>query len=54
MLAVLKLLRRRYPADQRIHPILDNFSPHRKAEVLRYCREHNIRLIVSFRQACMK
>lgn len=45
MLAVLKLLRRRYPADQRIHLILDNFSPHRTAEVLRYCHEHNIHLI---------
>lgn len=45
MLAVLKFLRQRYPADQRIDLILDNFSPHHKAKVLRYCRSHNIHLI---------
>lgn len=45
MLAILKLLRRHYPAGQRIHPIPDNFSPHRTAEVLGCGREHNIRLI---------
>lgn len=45
MLAVLKLLRRRYPDDQRIHLILDNFAPHRKTEVRRYCRRNNIHLI---------
>ncbi len=45
MLAVLKLLRRRYPVDQRIHLILDNFAPHGKNKVLRYCRLNNIHLI---------
>lgn len=44
-LGVLKLLRKKYPRDQRIHLILDNFSPHRKEAVLRYCRQHNIHLI---------
>jgi len=44
-LAVLKLLRKKYPKDQRIHLILDNFSPHRKEKVLRYCRKNNIHLI---------
>ncbi len=45
LLTVLKLLRRRYPLDQRIHLILDNFAPHGKAEVRRYCRWNNIHLI---------
>jgi len=44
-LGVLKLLRKKYPAHQRIHLILDNFSPHRTAEVLAYCRRNNIHLI---------
>ena len=44
-LACLKLLRKKYPEDQRIHLILDNFSPHRKDKVFRYCRQNNIHLI---------
>jgi transposase len=44
-LAVSKLLRRRYPVDQRIHLILEDFSSHRKAEVLRYCQHDNSHLI---------
>jgi len=34
-----------YPKKRRIHLILDNFSPHRKAKVLKYCRQNNIHLI---------
>jgi len=45
VLNVLKLLRNRYPEDQRIHLILDNFSPHRKLKVLRFCHRHNIHMI---------
>lgn len=44
-LDVLRRLRKRYPPKQRIHLILDNFSPHRKGEVRRWCRRHNIHLI---------
>ena len=44
-LGVLELLRKKYPKNQRIHLILDNFSPHRKAKVLWYCRRNNIHLI---------
>ena len=44
-LNVLKLLRNRYPKQQRIHLILDNFSPHRKKVVLRFCRRNNIHMI---------
>jgi len=41
----LRLLRKRYPKNQRIHLILDNFSPHRKLKVLRFCRQNNIHMI---------
>lgn len=41
-LGALKRLRRQYPWQQRIHLILDNFSPHRKQAVLDYCRKNNI------------
>ena len=34
-----------HPMDQRIHLIVDNFSPHGKAEVRRWCRENNVHLI---------
>jgi len=44
-LEALKLLRKRYPKKQRIHLILDNFSPHRKLKVLRFCRQNNIHMI---------
>jgi transposase len=42
---VLKLLRRKYPKKQRIHLILDNFSPHRKLKVIKFCRRNNIHMI---------
>lgn len=44
-LEALRLLRQRYPTEQRIHLILDNFSPHRKEKVQRWCQNHNIHLI---------
>ena len=44
-MGVLKLLRKRYPMEQRIHLILDNFSPHHKEQVKQYCRQNNIHLI---------
>jgi len=45
VLEALRFLRKRYPKKQRIHLILDNFSPHRKEKVLLYCRKNNIHLI---------
>lgn len=44
-LDVLKKLRKRYGPEQRIHLILDNFSPHRTLKVRRWCRKNNIHLI---------
>ena len=45
VLEVLKRMRRRYPAQQRIHLILDNFSPHGTKDVRRWCRHKNVHLI---------
>lgn len=44
-LDALKRMRRRYPPEQRIHLILDNFSPHGTPEVQRWCAENNVHLI---------
>ena len=45
VLEVLKRMRRRYPPAQRIHLILDNFSPHKTSVVRKWCRENNVYLI---------
>ena len=45
VLEVLKKMRRRYPMDQRIHLILDNFSPHGTQKVRTWCRRNNVHLI---------
>ena len=44
-LDVLRHLRRRYPMRQRIHLILDNFSPHGTPEVRRWCCQNNVHVI---------
>jgi len=41
-LRVLQRLRAMYPVKERIYIILDNFSPHRRAEVRRWARKNNI------------
>lgn len=45
ILGVLKLLRKRYPAEQRIHLILDNLSAHGTPDVRRWCRDNNIHFV---------
>lgn len=45
VLDVLKRLRQKYPIGQRIHLILDNFSPHGTPAVKRWCRLNNVHLI---------
>ncbi len=42
-LAFLKWIRRRYPSQQVLHVVLDNYSPHLKAEVREWAAIHNIR-----------
>ena len=41
----LKIIRRRYLHERRLIIILDNFSPHKKKEVFRWCRQNSIWLI---------
>ena len=45
VLEVLKKMRRQYPADPRIHLILDNDSPHGTAAVRRWCEQNNVHMI---------
>ncbi len=45
VLEVLKKMRRRYPADQRVHLILDNYSPHGTPAVRRWCEQNNVHMI---------
>lgn len=45
VLEVLKKMRRRYQIDQRIHLILDNFSPHGTPVVRHWCKRNNVHLI---------
>jgi len=42
-LSLLKWVRRRYPAGQALHIVLDNYGSHLKAEVLLWAATHNIR-----------
>ena len=44
-LSFLKIIRRRYPHDRRLIIILDNFAPHKKAEVFQWCRQNGVWLI---------
>lgn len=41
-LRVLKKMRNRYPVKERIYLVLDNFAPHRRAEVRRWARMNNV------------
>jgi transposase len=45
VLGVLKRMRKRYPPDERIHLILDNFSPHGTPAVRSWCAKNNVHLI---------
>jgi hypothetical protein len=43
-LHLLTVLRQRYP-DERLYVILDNFSPHKRAEVTAWCEDNNVELV---------
>ena len=45
MLKFLKYIRGRYPQHLRLYIILDNWSPHKKAEVVQWARHHNVSLV---------
>ncbi|RKY42878.1 MAG: hypothetical protein DRP85_01575 [Candidatus Makaraimicrobium thalassicum] len=38
-LSFLKIIRRRYPHERRLLIILDNFSTHKKKEILKWCKK---------------
>jgi transposase len=42
-LSFLRWVRRRYPATEKLHIVLDNYGPHTKAEVALWAFGHNIR-----------
>ncbi len=42
-LSFLKWVRSRYPRDQKLHMVLDNYGPHLKAEVRAWAAKNNIR-----------
>ncbi|MBI2486815.1 MAG: transposase [Deltaproteobacteria bacterium] len=45
VLDVLQLMRRRYPIEERIYLVLDNFSPHKRKEIRRWIRQNNVTLV---------
>lgn len=50
-LAFLKWLRRRYPRDQVLHIVLDNYGPHLKTEARSWAATHNVRFYFTPTQA---
>lgn len=50
-LAFLKWVRRRYPRQQVLHIVLDNYGPHLKIEVREWAKVHNIRFYFTPTQA---
>ena len=44
-LAFFKSIRNRYDDGRKIFIVLDNFSPHKKEEVVDYCDDNNITLV---------
>jgi len=46
-LSFLKWVRRRYPAHQTLHIVLDNYGPHLKNEVIEWTAMHNIRFYLT-------
>ena len=50
-LAFLKWVRRRYPRQQVLHVVLDNYGPHLKTEVRGWAATHNIRFHLTPTQA---
>lgn len=45
ILRFFKYLRARYPQSERLYIILDNWSPHKKDEVVRWARCNNVSLV---------
>jgi len=45
VLGFLKSIRRRYPRGRRLYIVLDNFTTHRKQEVVQWSNANNIKLV---------
>lgn len=45
VLDVLKRVRRRYPLEEKLYIILDNFSPHKRKEIRRWARHVNVKFV---------
>jgi transposase len=43
----LRWLRRRYRKGETLHVVLDNYGPHKKAEVLAWAREHKVKFYLT-------
>lgn len=50
-LTFLKWVRRRYPREQKLHIVLDNYGPHLKTEVQAWAATHNVRFYLTPTQA---
>ncbi len=47
ILSFLRWLRSRYPREQKLHIVMDNYSPHITADVLAWAKGHNIRFYLT-------
>lgn len=47
MLSFLRWVRLRYPRGQKLHIVMDNYSPHITAEVLTWAKTHNVRFYLT-------
>jgi transposase len=44
-LEILQRIRKRYPIEERIYLVMDNFSPHKRKEIRRSARRSNITIV---------
>jgi transposase len=47
ILSFLRWVRSRYPRSQKLHIVMDNFSPHITDEVLTWAKDHNVRFYLT-------
>ncbi len=47
ILSFLRWVRSRYPREQKLHIVMDNYSPHITDEVLAWAKDHNIRFYLT-------
>lgn len=47
ILSFLRWVRSRYPRSQKLHMVMDNFSPHITDEILTWAKDHNVRFYLT-------